>query len=278
MRRFAQVDVFGTRAGTGNPLAVVLDADGLTTDEMAAFARWTMLSETTFLLPPTDSTADYRVRIFTTTEELPFAGHPTLGSAHAWLAGGGVPRDPERLVQECGAGLVEVRRDADTLSFKAPPITQGGPLDDRTLDRALTCLRIGREAVVAHAWGVNGPRWAMIQLADVEAVRALRPDSSALDDFLLGVVGLCPAEAQHAYEVRAFCPPPPSEDPVTGSLNAAVADWLQGRGLAPASYVVRQGMQAGSDGTVHVRRAPDGLWIGGAVADVITGQVAWPAG
>lgn len=281
MRRFTQVDVFGTRAGSGNPLAVVVDGGGLSTEEMAAFARWTMLSETTFLLPPRDPAADYRVRIFTTGEELPFAGHPTLGSAHAWLVAGGVPRRPGRITQECGAGLVEVRVDAtgpeaSELAFAAPPVVRSGPLDEATLARALACLRVGPDAVVAHAWGVNGPRWAMLQLADAAAVRRLRPDAGVLDDFMVGAVGLCRDGEGHAYEVRAFCPPPPAEDPVTGSLNAAVAGWLRGRGLVPASYRVRQGLQAGSDGTLTIDDARDGLWVGGAVRTIITGHVAVP--
>lgn len=284
MRSFAQVDVFGARPGTGNPLAVVQDADGLTSEQMAAFARWTMLSETTFLLPPSAAEADYRVRIFTTGDELPFAGHPTLGSAHAWLAAGGVPQRPGRVIQECGAGLVEVRVDAavdaeqaSRLSFLAPPLRRSGPLDTATLARVLSCLRVSPDAVVAHSWGVNGPPWAMVQLRDAAAVRGLVPDVSGLtDDLLVGVVGLCVDGEDHAYEVRAFCPPPPSEDPVTGSLNAAIASWMRTRGLVGASYLVRQGKQAGFDGLLTITHGTEGLWVGGTVRTIVTGGVRLP--
>ena len=171
MRPYTQVDVFTSGPFTGNPLAVVLRGDGLSDEAMQAFARWTMLSETTFLLPPAAPAADYRVKIFTPRGELPFAGHPTLGSAHAWLEAGGVPANAGRVVQECGVGLVDVRTPGETLAFRAPPPTKSGPLDDDALGEALACLKIGREAVVDHAWGVNGPRWAMIQVADAGVLR-----------------------------------------------------------------------------------------------------------
>lgn len=269
-RRFAQVDVFGTGGISGNPLAVVVDGEGLSTDEMAAFARWTNLSETTFLLPPTRPTADYAVRIFTTTGELPFAGHPTLGSAAVWLATGGVPRRTGVVVQECGAGLVTVRLDGGILAFAAPDRSRTGPLDESTLAVAERCLGLPRSEFVAHAWGVNGPPWAIVQLASAEAVRAVRPRLSELGTVFLGLVGLT-AEGPHAYEVRGLLAD--FEDPVTGSLNASVAQWLRARDLVPPAYTVAQGSAVGRAGEVQVTDDGDDVWIGGRVQPIITGTV-----
>lgn len=276
MRAFTQVDVFHSeRACSGNPVAVILDAAGLSDDTLAAVARWTMLSETTFLLPPTQPGADYKVRIFMGSgTELPFAGHPTLGSAAAWLAAGGRPNGGV-VVQECGAGLVEVRVDGDVLAFRAPPLVQSGPLDDATLAMACRCLGVEPDAVVAHAWGVNGPRWAMVQLADADAVVALRPEPTVLSEVEVGAIGLA-AGSDHAYVVRGFARPPVLEDPVTGSLNAAAAQWLRGRGLVPERYTVRQGQQIGFDGEVFVTDDGDGVWIGGRVTPLITGSIHLP--
>jgi PhzF family phenazine biosynthesis protein len=268
--RFTQVDVFGDGGVSGNPLAVVHEADGLTDAEMQAFASWTNLSETTFLLPPADPAADYRVRIFTGTNELPFAGHPTLGSASAWLAAGGRPRNGGEVVQECGVGLVRVRLDDDRLAFAAPARLRTGPLDEAHLAVAEATLGLPRREWVAHEWGDNGPPWMMVELADAAAVRAVRPDHTQLGaNQHLGIVGR--ATGQYSYEVRGFVGN--WEDPVTGSLNAAVAQWLRGRGDVPASYVATQGSQLGRHGEVFVHDDGTDVWIGGRVRAVIAGTV-----
>lgn len=269
MRRYLEVDVFASGPLTGNPLAVVVDAAGLDDAQMQAFARWTNLSETTFLLPPTDPAADYRVRIFTPFEEYPFAGHPTLGSARAWLASGGAPATPGRVVQECGAGLVPVRLVGDTLAFAAPPRTRSGPLDAATLDRLLAALGLGPADIVAHAWGVNGPAWPMLQLGSPATLRAV--DAGA--GLAVGLVGLCALtpDGPHAYEVRGLFAG--GEDPVTGSLNAALAQWLRERGLVPKRYTVSQGTAIGRAGVVSVHDDGTDTWIGGAASVVVAGAV-----
>ena len=290
-RRFDQVDVFSAVPLKGNPLAVAHDAAGLSDAEMAAFARWTNLSETTFLLPPTNAGAergaDYRVRIFTPGGELPFAGHPTLGSCWAWLAAGGVPRDPNAggvVVQECGVGLVRVRRDPlrpQRLAFAAPPLRRTGPLDEAELQRLATALRVARADVLRHQWVDNGPGWCALMLRDAAQVRALAPDFAALAGAKLGVVGAEPPGAETAFEVRAFIPGMGvPEDPVTGSLNAGLAQWLIGAGIAPPRYVAAQGTALGRAGRVHVEREDTGdaatapIWIGGDVVSVVAGSVA----
>jgi len=274
-RRFTQLDVFTDRALLGNPLAVVHDAQGLSDDQMAAFARWTHLSETTFLLPPTDAGADYRVRIFTPGRELPFAGHPTLGSCHAWLAAGGRPKG-EAVVQQCAAGLVRIRRDGQRLAFGAPPLLKTGPLDGDTLARAVRALRIDAGEVVAHQWVDNGPGWCAVMLRSAERVLALKPDFAALalGGLELGVLGPHAPGHECRYEVRAFVPGDGvPEDPVTGSLNAGLAQWLIGDGLAPERYVAAQGAALGRAGRVFVERIGDTVWIGGHVAGCIEGSV-----
>ena len=272
--RFTQLDVFGAHALAGNPLAVVHDAAGLDDARMAAFARWTNLSETTFLLPPADARADYRVRIFTPGGELPFAGHPTLGSAAAWLAAGGVPKDDGVVVQECGIGLVRIRRDGARLAFAAPPLKRTGPLDDALLERIAVWLRVPRADVVAHQHVDNGPGWVAVMLPSAAAVRALQPDFSGCD-VKLGVVGPEAPGGETAFEVRAFFPGPNGmfEDPVTGSLNAGLAQWLTGAGLAPARYVAAQGSALRRVGRVHVERDGAEVWIGGEVAVCVEGGV-----
>ena len=287
-RRFTQLDVFTDRALLGNPLAVVHGADGLSDERMAAFARWTNLSETTFLLSPTEPGADYRVRIFTTTVELPFAGHPTLGSCHAWLAAGGQPRRPGEVVQQCGIGLVRIRRDGTRLAFAAPPRRRSGPLDEALVERIARFLQVPRAAIVAHQHCDNGPGWKAVMLASADAVLALRPQLGSENGLEIGVVG--PREgpgkvgvvgshgagAQPAFEVRAFFPAPGgglAEDPVTGSLNAALAQWLIGDGLAPTHYVAAQGAALGRAGRVHVVQDGDDIWIGGDCAPVVQGTV-----
>ena len=272
-RRFEQLDVFATTALSGNPLAVVIDGEGLSTDEMQLFANWTNLSETTFLLPPTDPAADYRVRIFTATVELPFAGHPTLGSCQAWLDHGGEPADAHVIVQECDVGLVRIRRAEGSLAFAAPELIRSGPVDDDL--RARLERTIGA-TVLDAAWADNGPGWVVAELESAEAVLALEPDFSDALDLKIGVVGRTtdPAAAGHDVEVRAFFPGPSSmhEDPVTGSLNASVAQWLMGRDPTLTSYVARQGTVLGRAGRVELDRDNDGtIWVGGRVAQILLG-------
>jgi PhzF family phenazine biosynthesis protein len=272
MREFRQVDVFSSEPLKGNPVAVVHDADGVSDDEMRRFAHWTNLSETTFLLPPTDPAADYRLRIFTPSEELPFAGHPTLGSAHAWLEAGGTPRDAEEIVQECGAGLVRVRR-GERLAFAAPPLLREGPVTAEERTRILAALALEDDDVVDLSWGDNGPGWVVVLLHDAEAVLAVRPDWAAFGGLDVGVVGPHPAGSECAIEVRAFCPSiGVVEDPVTGSLNASIGQWLAGNRL-PASYVAAQGTALGRAGRVHVDKVGDTVWVGGDAATTIKGTV-----
>jgi PhzF family phenazine biosynthesis protein len=275
MRRpFRQVNVFSADPLGGNPLAVVHGAEGLSDAAMAALARWTNLSETTFLLPPVDAQADYRVRIFTPGGELPFAGHPTLGTCHAWLAAGGTPRDADMVIQECGVGLVRVRRDGPRLAFAAPPLRRTGPLEDGLLAQIAAGLGIRTADVVQHQWVDNGPGWCAVMLRSADEVLSLSPDWTALSPLKLGVVG--PHDAGHdaAFEVRAFIADGGYEDPVTGSLNASLAQWLIGAGLAPSEYVAAQGTALQRSGRVHLRREGDRVWVGGDVVDVITGEIA----
>lgn len=296
-RPFQQVDVFTTTPYRGNPLAVVLDGAGLSTAEMQHFTNWTNLSECTFLLPPTDegraNGADYRVRIFCPGRELPFAGHPTLGSCHAWLEAGGVPRG-EHVVQECGVGLVKLRRDGQRLAFAAPPLIKSGPLPEEDVMLIARGLGVAREDIIAHAWCDNGPNWRGVLLRSAEQVLALRPDAAVLAGLDIGVVGpnlgagsqrppggkvgvVGPQDAGDTqFEVRAFFPGNNgmAEDPVTGSLNAALAQWLIGAGLAPERYVAAQGTALAREGRVHIERDADGtIWVGGASVTCIAGTV-----
>jgi PhzF family phenazine biosynthesis protein len=276
-REFAQVDVFTDVPYRGNPVAVVLDGDGLSTAEMQQFANWTNLSETTFLLPPTDPEADYRVRIFTPSLELPFAGHPTLGSCHAWLAARGETPDGQgrdAVVQECGAGLVRLRRTAGRLAFAAPPLRRSGPVAGDLLDQILGVLRIGRDDVVDSQWVDNGPGWVAVLLADADAVLAVRP--GAVGDLDIGVVGPYPDGSPAAVEVRAFFPKDGAtvEDPVTGSLNASLGQWLLGSGRLSGPYVAAQGTALGRAGRVHVSQDADGqVWVAGATTTLVDGTV-----
>lgn len=274
-RGFVQVDVFGTGACLGNALAVVLDGDGLTEQDMARLARWTNLSETAFLLAPTTSEADYRVRVFTRAAELPFAGHPTLGAAHAWLEAGGAPRRAGRLVQECGVGLVDVREDCGTLAFAAPPTLRAGPLDEPYLADLAAAFGIARSEIIAHQWVDNGPGWAVVRLSCADEVLGIDPDLSKIPQAKIGALGAYPAGGEHAFEIRAFAPAMGiPEDPVTGSLNAGVAQWLIREGEAPLSFRVSQGARVGRAGSVRVEAEPDGtVWIGGACATLIQGRV-----
>lgn len=274
-RPFRQVDVFTAEPLLGNPVAVVHDADGLDDGEMQAFARWTNLSETTFLLPPTDPAADYRLRIFTPSMELPFAGHPTLGSAHAWLEAGGVPAG-ERIVQECGVGLVDLRQADGRLAFAAPDLLRSGPVEDELVAQIVGALGIARDDVLDIAWADNGPGWVGVRLASAEQVLALTPDFMRLP-VDVGVVGPWPEGSECAVEVRAFVPHAAgiTEDPVTGSLNASLAQWLAG-GVLPASYTAAQGTAIGRRGRIHVTTDTDGtIWVGGDTLTTIHGTVTF---
>jgi PhzF family phenazine biosynthesis protein len=273
LRSFAQVDVFATSPFLGNPVAVVLDGTGLATEDMQRFAHWTNLSETTFILPPTTSEADYRVRIFTPTSELPFAGHPTLGTCHAWLASRQVDLDRDAVVQECGAGLVTVRRTADGWAFAAPPLVRSGPVDEALVRRIAEALRVERSEILDTQWVDNGPGWVAALFGSAEAVLALRPGDVGFD---LGVVGPYPEGSPEAFEVRAFFPANgvTVEDPVTGSLNASLAEWLLRTGRATVPYTASQGTALGRSGRVHVTRDHDGtIWTGGGTITCVVGHV-----
>ena len=278
-RPFRQVDVFTGQPYRGNPLAVVLDGTGLSTEAMQEFTNWTNLSEAAFVLPPTPegrtAGADYRVRIFCPGRELPFAGHPTLGTCHAWLEAGGQPQAAGRVVQECGVGLVPLRRDGERLAFAAPPLIQGGPLDEEEVARIAHGLGLERSDILQHAWCDNGPRWRGLVLPSAEQVLALPvPRSETLAGYEIGVVGPS-REPGIAFEVRAFFPGSHGliEDPVTGSLNAALAQWLIGAGLAPRQYVARQGTCLGRAGRVHVEQDGDAIWVGGSSVTCVAGEV-----
>jgi PhzF family phenazine biosynthesis protein len=273
-RPLAQVDVFTTTPYGGNPVAVVLEGEGLTTEEMQRFASWTNLSETTFVLPPSEPGADYRVRIFTPVLELPFAGHPTLGTCHAWLeaAGASASEPPELVVQECAAGLVSIRRTPDGLAFAGPPLVRSGPVEEALIAELAHALGVDRGDVVDAQWVDNGPGWLAVLLGSAEQVLALRP---AFVDRDVGVVAPCAPGAPEAIEVRAFFPKDGAlvEDPVTGSLNASLAEWLLRTGRLDAPYVARQGTALGRAGRVHVSQDPDGtVWIAGATTTVVEGH------
>jgi PhzF family phenazine biosynthesis protein len=272
-RCFMQLDVFGGNSCSGNPVAVLFDALGLTTAEMQRFARWTNLSETTFVLPPDDPQADYRVRIFTPELEAPFAGHPTLGSCHAWLEAGGVPRNSDAIVQECGVGLVRVRRDEGRLAFAAPPLRRSGPAVVQDAMRVASALGLAPDELLAVEWVDNGFSWIAVLLESAERVLELRPGQL---DFDVGAVGFHPPGAGAAIEVRAFFPVNgvAAEDPVTGSLNAGIAQWLLGSGRLRAPYVATQGSAIGRDGRIYVSQDDDGtIWVGGRAETVVTGTV-----
>lgn len=273
IRPFRQVDVFTTTPYRGNPVAVVLDATNLSTDQMQRFANWTNLSETTFVLPPSVAGADYQVRIFTPTLELPFAGHPTLGTCHAWLEARDESRRLDLVVQQCAAGLVQVRHTPDGLAFAAPPLVRSGPAEESLIEHLAAVLHIQRGEILAAEWVDNGPGWVAVMLASAQAVLAVRPGVVDLD---VGVVGPYPPDSPDAFEVRAFFPKAgaTAEDPVTGSLNASLAQWLLGSGQASAPYTVSQGTALGRSGRVHLSRDPEGtIWVGGGTVTCITGNV-----
>ena len=286
-RPFRQVDVFTAQPYRGNPLAVVLDGEGLSTEAMLQFTHWTNLSEATFLLPPTPegraAGADYRVRIFSPGRELPFAGHPTLGSCHAWLEAGGQPQTASRVVQECGVGLVALRQDGGRLAFAAPPLIKSGPLDEADVARIALGLGVARSDILHHAWCDNGPNWRGVLLRSAAQVLALQPDGAVLAGLDVGVVGPrgkvgvvgSSDEDGIAFEVRAFFPGSNglAEDPVTGSLNAALAQWIIGAGLAPTRYVASQGTALGRAGRVHVAQDGSDIWVGGSTVTCVRGEV-----
>jgi PhzF family phenazine biosynthesis protein len=276
-RDFRQVDVFTTAPYLGNPVAVVLGADGMDDEDMRQFANWTNLSETTFVLTPEAEGADYRVRIFTPTSELPFAGHPTLGTCHAWLEAGGVPRSAGIIVQECQAGLIPIRQNETAfspprLAFAAPPLVRSGPVEDSDVERVARSLNIDRSDIVDIQWADNGPGWVAVLLASPEAVLALEPGLVEGD---IGVAGLYPAGSPEALEVRAFTGQVTTvEDPVTGSLNASLAQWLTSTGRLAAPYVACQGTALGRRGRVTITQDTDGqIWVGGGTVTCITGTV-----
>lgn len=275
-RPFTQIDVFTTVPYRGNPVAVVLDGTGLTTDEMQRFANWTNLSETTFVLPPTDPNADYQVRIFTPSLELPFAGHPTLGTCHAWLENGGTPKQPDRIVQQCTVGLIPIQRSTTGLAFAAPPLIRTGSVEDTLVQRIASILNIDPADILATEWVDNGPGWVAVLLSSANAVLALRPSATDFD-LDLGVVGPYPPGSPEAIEVRAFFPKDGAitEDPVTGSLNASLAQWLLRTNRLTAPYIASQGTALGRAGRVQITQDPDGTtWIGGGTVTCIRGEVA----
>jgi PhzF family phenazine biosynthesis protein len=271
-RVFMQVDVFSETPHLGNPVAVVLEGFGLDPDAMQRFARWTNLSETTFVLPATHPDADYAVRIFDPNRELPFAGHPTLGTAHAWLTWKGLQKT--HVVQECAAGLVAIRRSGAYLAFAAPPLIRSGPADEELTCHLASILALARADIVEAEWVDNGPGWVAVMLRDAESALAVRPGVVDLD---VGVIGAHGRGSSFAYEVRAFFPKDgaTAEDPITGSLNASLAQWMIATGRHRAPYLVRQGTALGRKGAVHIDQTDDGtVWVGGATYTSITGEVA----
>ncbi|MFO7786603.1 MAG: PhzF family phenazine biosynthesis protein [Halospina sp.] len=280
MRRgFKQVDVFGEHPYTGNPVAVVLDSEGLSTEEMQNFTRWMNLSESTFLLPPTSAEADYRVRIFTLAHELPFAGHPTLGTCHAWLEAGGQPKQPDRIIQECGAGLVPIRRDGG-LAFSAPPLLRSGAVEESFVQELATVLGITRNEIVDAQWVDNGPGWVGVLLESADAVLSVEPDFnrySGKGQLDIGLVGPYPEGSECAFEVRAVFSDEhgqKTEDPVTGSLNASLAQWLIASGRVKAPYVSSQGTRLGRKGRPRINQEADStIWVGGDTFTCINGEV-----
>ena len=276
-RPFQMIDVFSETAFLGNPVAVILNGEGLSGEQMLAITRWMNLSETTFLLPPTRPEADYRVRIFTLERELPFAGHPTLGSCQAWLNNGGKPKSPDVIVQECEAGAIPLRRVNGRLAFAAPPLLREGPVDDEKLAEVCTFLNIDREDVVDAQWIDNGPGWLGIMMKSAQAVLDVRPAASHPQRLDVGIVGPYETGAETDYELRALFSDQHGgirEDPVTGSLNASVAQWLLGSGRASGGYTASQGQCLGRAGRIDVRQDDDGnTWIAGSTLNLVSGHI-----
>ncbi|MGV2068524.1 PhzF family phenazine biosynthesis protein [Agrobacterium sp. 22-226-1] len=271
------IDVFGSGPLSGNPLAVVIGADALSADEMQRLTRWFNLSETTFLLQPTHPQADYRVRIFSLDRELPFAGHPTLGSCHAWLCANGMPENQTDIVQECGAGLVTIRRSHGRLCFAAPPLIRSGVPTPAELEEARQLLRIEACDIIDAAWIDNGPGWLGIRLASAEKVLGLDPARNWPGRIDIGVVGPHAPGGEIAFEVRAFFSDHLGvivEDPVTGSLNASLAQWLFATGVVGEDYVAAQGTRLGRHGRIYLTRDDAGqIWVGGETRTHVEGQL-----
>jgi PhzF family phenazine biosynthesis protein len=274
-RPFAQVDVFSPTPYLGNPVAVILDGADLTDEDMAKVARWTNLSETTFVLPPTTQKADYRLRILTPGGELPFAGHPTLGSACAWLTNGGVPKSRDRIVQECAAGLVDVRHQGDRFAFAAPPLVRSGPLEEAHVLEVAAAFGIERGHVIAHQWVDTGPGWAIVELRTAAEVLALEPDLSRIPAAMIGAIGAYPAGSGHTHEMRTFAPGVAvPEDPACGSMSAGVGRWLLTTDSARAELSISQGARLARSATITVRRDDTGqIWVGGAATVQILGNI-----
>lgn len=269
------VDVFGARRLAGNPLAVVHGAEALDTEQMLALTRWLNFSETTFLLPPTDPSADYRVRIFYPAGELPFAGHPTLGSCHAWLRAGGARKHRDCIVQECGVGLVEIRTGDDRLAFRAPPLIRSGPLTEAERIEAARLANVPQDWIVDAVHASNGPGWKLLRLrsaADVLAVEAGIRGPAGTD---IGLIGPYPKGSEIGFEVRTLFANSLGilvEDPVTGSFQAAAAQYLFANGLAEGGYSAAQGRKTGADGLVHCSiDAAGAVWVGGRVETIAAG-------
>lgn len=269
------VDVFGSESFSGNPLAVVVADDALTTQQMQRISHWLNLSETTFLLPTTQPEADYRVRIFTPEQELPFAGHPTLGSCHAWLAAGHTPKQHGVVVQESEIGCVTIRRRSEMLSFSAPPLLRSGPLSEEELESVSVFLKIKREEIVDAAWVDNGPGWMGVRLANAEHVLAIQPDAGWHSSIKVGVIGPYEPGSEFQFEVRAFYKEDKAalvEDPVTGSLNASLGQWLYNAGIVEGDYIAAQGTSIGCKGRVFVHQDETGqVWVGGKTTTRIHG-------
>lgn len=276
-RRIQLVDVFASTQLSGNPLAVVLDSDGLSTEQMQRFTRWMHFSETTFVLPATTADADYKVRIFTLERELPFAGHPTLGSCHAWLRAGGKPRKAGWIVQECGIGQVLIRHDNENLAFAAPALLRDGPVEPAKLKEIAHALRISVNDIVEARWADNGPGWVAVLLSSAEAVLAIDPIPHSPTRLEIGVVGPYPPGGELACELRAFLTDQHGaviEDPVTGSLNASVAQWMLSAGHHAAPYVASQGTRLGHAGRINISVGDHGeVFVGGKTTTVVDGQL-----
>lgn len=276
-RRFQFVDVFSEQSFSGNPLPVILDSEGLSTEEMQKITRWMNLSETVFLLPPTEAAADYRVRIFTLDREMPFAGHPTLGSCHSWLNNGGKPHNDQELIQECGVGLVRIRRTDANLAFAAPELIRSGSVDASKLREITRALQIDRNDIVDARWADNGPGWVAVLLESAQAVLDVEPVRDFPVRLEIGIVGSYNDGEDAAFELRALYTDHEGairEDPVTGSLNASVAQWLLASGRATAPYVASQGACVGRAGRIEISQDEDGqVWVGGSTRTLIDGNV-----
>jgi len=268
-KRFTQVDVFSAEPFRGNPVAVVHGADDFSDADMATLARWTNLSETCFLLEPRDPRADYRVRIFSSLREMPFAGHPTLGTCHAWLSAGGVPRST-MVMQECAIGLIPVRAVDDELAFEAPPLVRAGAVDEALVEQILAVFRLHRSEVRHAEWVDNGAGWLALMLNDDSRLLALKPDLTSLHGLPVGLIA--PSQGDAAYEVRAFVGGDAMpEDPATGSLNAGIARWLIETGMAPSSFIIAQGTAIGRHGRIRVQALDGKIWIGGVCVTRVDG-------